>query len=129
MTTDLYVLALLGALAFVLQNAAGVSRFVKPGGLAWGIGNREQADPLEPWAARADRAHKNLLENLPHYSMIVLVVAVAGRADAVSATASLVYLGARIAHAIVYTAGITYVRTAAYYTGIAAELVIASRLF
>ena len=34
-----------------------------------------------------------------------------------------------VAHAIVYAAGITYVRTVAFYTGLAAEIVIATQLF
>lgn len=127
MTTDLYALLGLGLLAFVLQMLPGLPAASKPGGMAWGLGNRD--DPLPPWADRARRAHANLMENLPHYVIVVLVVAITGHANGTTAIASLVYLGARIAHAVVYAAGITYVRTIAFYAGVAAEIVIASQLF
>lgn len=129
MTTDLLVLCALGLLAFVLQMLPGTARFARPGGLAWGIGNRDDPPPLPPWAGRAQRAHANLMENLPHYVIVVLVVHLTGHTGATTALASLVYLGARVTHAVVYAAGITYVRTAAFYVGLGAELVIASRLF
>jgi uncharacterized MAPEG superfamily protein len=129
MTTDLYVLCALGLLAFVLQMLPGIPRTAQPGGLAWGIGNREGPEQIPPWAARTRRAHANLLENLPHYTIVVLALQVSDRANALTATASLVYLGARIAHAIVYAAGITYIRTIAFYVGVAAEIAIASQLF
>ena len=128
MSTDLAVLLALGLLAFVLQMLPGTSRMAKAG-IGYGIGNRDDPPPLAPWAARTQRAHANLMENLPHYVIVVLVVHEAGRASAVTATASLVYLGARIAHAVVYGLGITYVRTVAFYVGLAAEVVIASHLF
>jgi uncharacterized MAPEG superfamily protein len=131
MTTDLLVLVALGALAFLLQNVGAFSHIAAQpaAGLKWGVGNRDEGPTLAPWAARAGRAHRNLLENLPHYTIIVLVLAVAGRADAFTATASLVYLGARAAHAAVYAAGIPYVRTLAYYTGVAAEIALLTRVF
>jgi uncharacterized MAPEG superfamily protein len=129
MTTDLYVLLAVALLAFVLQMVPGIPRSLQPGGLDWGIGNRDAPEPLSPWAARTRRAHANLMENLPHYAIVVLVLHASGRANALTATASLVYLGARIAHAIVYAAGITYVRTIAFYVGVAAEIAIASQLF
>lgn len=128
MTTDLYVLLALGVLAFVLQLLPGTSRMEK-GGLAWGIGNRDDPPPLPPWAARTQRAHANLMENLPHYVLVVLVAHVSGHASPITASASLAYLAARVAHAIVYAAGITYVRTIAFYSGVTAELVIAAQIF
>jgi uncharacterized MAPEG superfamily protein len=128
-TTDLSVLCLLGLLAFVLQMLPGAPAAFAPGGMQWGVGNRETPPELPPWAARTRRAHANLMENLPHYVIVVLVAHVSGHANGTTATASLVYLGARIAHAIMYGLGITYVRTIAFYTGVAAEIVIVTQLF
>ncbi len=129
MTTDLYVLLGLGLLAFALQMLPGTSRVAGPKGLAWGIGNREDPPPLPPWAARMQRAHANLMENLPHYVIVVLVAQLSGHAGDVTATACLVYLGARVAHAVTYSAGITYVRTIAFYAGVAAEIAIVTQIF
>ena len=129
MTTDLYCLLGLGLLAFVLQMLPGLPAASAPGGMAWGLGNRDHPPPLPPWAERTRRAHANLMENLPHYVIVVLVVAISGHANGTTATASLVYLGARIAHAILYAAGVTYVRTIAFYTGVVAEIVIVTQIF
>jgi uncharacterized MAPEG superfamily protein len=124
MSTDLYVLLGVGLLAFVLQMIPGLG-FVQKAGLAWGAGNRDDAPKRDPWAERADRAHRNLMENLPHFAIVVLVAQITGQADDLTATACLVFLGARITHAIVYIAGITHVRTVAFYAGVAAEVAIA----
>lgn len=128
MTTDLCVLLALGLLAFVLQMLPGAPAVLTPGGMQWGVGNRETPQELPPWAARTRRAHANLMENLPHYVIVVLVAQVSGHANGTTAIASLVYLGARVAHAVTYGFGITYLRTVAFYTGVAAEIVIVSQV-
>ncbi len=129
MSADLGSLLLLCPLAFALQLLPGLGRFSQPGGLAWGIGNRDTPVETPPWASRALRAHANLMENLPHYAIVVLVAALTQHTNALTAMAGWVFLGARVAHAILYIAGITYVRTLAFYVGVAAELTIASQLF
>jgi uncharacterized MAPEG superfamily protein len=129
LSTDLYVLLAVGLLAFVLQMLPGLPRAMQPGGMQWGIGNRDQPAKLPAWAERVQRAHANLMENLPHYTIVVLVAHLTSHANGTTAIASLVFLGARIAHAITYGLGITYVRTIAFYAGLAAEIAIVSQLF
>lgn len=129
MSADLLALFLLCPLAFALQLLPGLGRFSQPGGLAWGISNRDAPVETPAWAARAQRAHANLMENLPHYAIVVLVTATTQHTNALTAMAGWVFLGARVAHAIVYIAGVTYVRTVAFYVGVAAEIAIASQLF
>ena len=124
MSQDLFALLGVGLLAFVLQMLPGIALMPKAG-LAWGVGNRDATPEPPPWGARAARAHKNLMENLPHFTMLVLVAELAHEADVVTGLACLVFLGARVAHAAVYIAGVTVIRTIAFYTGVAAELVIA----
>lgn len=129
MSADLLALLLLCPLAFTLQLLPGIGRFAQPGGLAWGISNRDAPVEQPAWAARTQRAHANLMENLPHYAIVVLIAALTHHTNAITAMAGWVFLGARVAHALVYIAGVTYVRTAAFYVGVAAELAIASQLF
>ena len=124
MSTDLLVLLGVGLLAFVQQMLPGLG-FVQKAGLAWGAGNRDAPPKRDPWAERAARAHANLMENLPHFIILVLVAHITHQADALTATACLVFLGARIAHAALYVAGITHVRTVAFYAGVGAEFAIA----
>jgi uncharacterized MAPEG superfamily protein len=72
------------------------------------FGNRAQLPPRTPLAARADRAAKNMVENL-----VVLVALFAAahavRADATVGTA--VFFVARAAYFPVYLAGIPYLRS------------------
>jgi uncharacterized MAPEG superfamily protein len=129
MHTDLLVLLAIGLLSFVLQMLPSSTRVAQPGGMAWGIGNRDEPPKLEGWTGRAKRAHSNLMENLPHYLIVVVALQFTQRSSATTAMLSLAFLGARVAHAIVYVAGITYVRTLAFYVGLAAEIGLATQLF
>lgn len=129
MSTDLYVLLSVGGLAFVLQMLPGLPRAMQPGGMQWGIGNRDESVKLPAWAERVQRAHANLMENLPHYTIVVLIAHATSHTNGTTATAGLVFLGARLAHAITYGLGITYVRTIVFYVGLAAEIVIVTQLF
>jgi len=89
-------------------------------GTKWNMGNRETEPEFPSWIARADRAQKNLLENLIHFAPIVLVAHVAHKNNGVTALASLVYLGARVAHGALYAAGVQGARSLAFLTGLAA---------
>ena len=81
-----------------------------------------------PWAERAQRAHLNLVETLPAF--VGAVVAASFLAEGVVAQASVaswaaIFFWARLAHAVVYTAGIPYLRTPIYLVSWAAILAIA----
>src|SRR2546428_1646007 len=73
MTTDLVMLT---------ASAVLTGALVLPYGLAmwtlWPVrevlGNRETPPPLPPWAERARRAQRNMLENFPHFPALLLVV-------------------------------------------------------
>lgn len=123
MTTDLYMLtasAVLCALLFVPYSVPQI--------ILWGLpiaaGNRDSTPPVPPWVGRANRAHRNLIENLPHFAALVLVAHVAGLANETTALGATLFLWARVAHAAVYIAGIPWVRTAAFAAGLAGESMI-----
>lgn len=99
-------------------------------GTTWGIGNRTEQPQVPDWVGRADRAHKNLIDNLPLYAVAILAVAVAGRSDSTSAIAAAVLLGARVLHSALYIAGVTFLgmRSGAYFVALLATLTILSRL-
>ena len=75
---------------------------------------------LPDWAKRCYRAHMNLVENLAPFAALVLVLNVSGKADAATVTACAVFFLARVVHALIYVAGIPYVRTASFAIGWAA---------
>ena len=92
MTTDLWMLVWTAALALGLPfiYLAGLTQ--APGGAAWSLGNR--AEPLAgipEWAARAQRAHLNLLQNLAPFAILVLVAQVSGKANATTALGATIF--------------------------------------
>jgi uncharacterized MAPEG superfamily protein len=127
-TSDLTVLVLTGLFSLFLAMLPGTARVLR-GEVSWGLGNRESPPPDDPpWIGRAQRAHLNLLENLPLFTILVLVLHLTQRNGPTTALACWVFLGARVAHAIVYMAGITLVRTLVFSVSLAAEIVLAFRL-
>ncbi len=89
-------------------------------GIPWALGNRDES-PEAPagWPGRGKRAYQNMTENLLLFACIVLVVQTSGAAGELSAIGAMVFLISRIAHAILYLAGITVLRSLAYFGGLA----------
>jgi uncharacterized MAPEG superfamily protein len=129
MTTDLAMLVATAVLCLLMPLTYLVGRMQTAGGLEWGVGNRDQPLEVTPWAARAQRAHNNLIENLAPFAILVLVAQVSGAANALTAIGATIFFCARVAHAAVYIAGIVYVRTAVFFVGMAGELLILLQLF
>jgi uncharacterized MAPEG superfamily protein len=129
MTTDLWMLVCTTLLCVLLPLVYVFGEMRAPGGMEWGLGNRDTPFDLPPWAARAKRAHLNLVENLPPFVALVLVAHVAGKANAMTDLGASIFFWARLAHAIVYTMGIKVVRTGAFFVGSAGLLLILTQLF
>ena len=72
---------------------------------------------LPGWARRCRRAHMNMIENFAPFAALVLVLHVAGKADPSTATAAAVFFFARLLHAIVYAAGLPFVRPVFFTAG------------
>src|SRR5262249_59877374 len=66
------------------------------------LGNRDDPPPLPAWAWRADRAHRNMLENFPHFAALVLLTNLAGLANPLTALGATIFFWARLAHAVLY---------------------------
>jgi uncharacterized MAPEG superfamily protein len=76
--------------------------------------NRENLPELTDWAGRAQRAHRNMLENLPLFIGLVLVAHIAGRANSMTLLGAQLFFWARLVYAVVYVAGVPWVRTAVW---------------
>jgi uncharacterized MAPEG superfamily protein len=76
--------------------------------------NRENLPELTDWAGRAQRAHRNMLENLPLFIGLVLVAHIAGRANPMTLLGAQLFFWARLVYAVVYVAGVPWVRTAVW---------------
>lgn len=123
MTTDLTMLALSAALCVLLALPYTLG-FILQRGLYVVAGNREDFPPGRGWVGRAHRAHVNMVENLVPFAALVLAAHVAGRADALTALGAQIFFWSRLAHAVVYTAGIPWARTLAYAGGLAGMAVV-----
>ncbi len=123
MTTDLVMLTASAVLCALLFVPYGVAQT-----LNWGIpvsvGNREAPPALPDWAERGIRAHRNMLENFPHFAALVLVAHLSGVVNEATAFGASVFFCARVVHALVYLAGVPWVRTAAFFAGLVGEGII-----
>ena len=112
MTAELIMLFWAVVLAFV-QVLVSVILCNKQVGLTELAGNRDTFVP-EGIAGRATRAHRNMLENLPLFAALVLIVHVAGLSSDASVLGAQIFVIARLAAAIIYIIGIPWLRTAAF---------------
>ena len=124
MTTELYWLtltALMTALFWVPYVLNRVAMLGLGGTLA---GSAPDGGKLSIWAQRAIRAHSNAVENLAIFAPIVLTAHVLGISTAATKAAVVVYFFARLAHYVVYTAGIPAARTLTFTAGWLAQIAI-----
>ena len=128
MTTELFALLATCVLLQILSSGPVFAGMRRQWGLLQALGNRETVPELTGWAGRAKRAHDNLAINLGLFSAVILIAAHLDVSNEVTSVSSLVFLGARIVHAVSYIAGIKYIRTLAYLTGVGATVVIGVEL-
>ena len=88
-------------------------------------GNREDLPEMTGWAGRARRAHLNMIENLLLFAALVLIAAVAGKANATTAMGALIFFWARLAYAVIYLIGIPWLRTLAWFVSVIGMVMIA----
>lgn len=117
MTTDLMML-IASAVLTVLLALPYSTGFMLTRGLYVMAGNREDFPPGSGWIGRAHRAHLNMVENIVPFAVLVLAAAAAGKADAWTALGAQVFFYSRVAHAVVYIAGVPWVRTFAWIGGV-----------
>ena len=88
------------------------------------FGNREGLPALTGWAGRAQRAHRNMLENLVLFAALVLVAVVAQKTNDKTLLGAQLFVWARLAYALIYLAGIPFLRTAAWLVSIIGLVII-----
>ena len=113
MTPELSLLVWAVALAFA-QMLVAVSGATLQVGLPSLAGNRDNLPALTGWAGRARCAHRNMLENIVLFAALVLVAHAAGISNAMTLLGAQLFFWGRLAHAVIYVAGIPWLRTAAW---------------
>ena len=82
-------------------------------------GNRDGLPEIRGWGGRAARAHRNMLENLLLFAALVLVAVLADKTNAMTLLGAQIFLYARIAYALVYIAGVPWLRTGVWAVSVA----------
>ena len=116
-TTDLICLLLLALWSVPLNHAPALGRVFSgdtKAGLEWAMSSRDEPREGPLWVGRADRAQRNHHDNLALTATVILVAQITGQANEITATASVVILAARVAHAVFYLAGISPLRSLSY---------------
>lgn len=87
-------------------------------GLPTLAGNREGLAPCTGWAGRANRAHHNMLESLVLFAALVLVAVVSQKTNSTTLLGAQIFVWARLAYAVVYVAGIPWLRTGVWFVSV-----------
>jgi len=110
MKPELMLLAWAVVLTLV-QAIVAVQGAMMQVGLPALAGNREGLAEIKGWGGRAARAHRNMLENLVLFAALVLAVVLADKTNNTTLLGAQIFLWARVAYAVVYVAGIPWLRT------------------
>lgn len=111
---------LVGAVVLTLiQTVVAVVGAWAQVGLPALAGNRDNVPELHGWAGRAARAHRNMLESLVLFAILVLVAQAVGVSNAGTVLGAQLFLWARVAYAALYVAGVPWARTAAWAAAVA----------
>ena len=122
MTTDLRYLVYTAILTGSLWIPYIVSQVMTNGFLAPANYVDPKPRPVPLWGERAHRAYLNAVETFAPFAALVIVAQIAGKANGMTAFWAATYFWARFVHAVVYWAGIPYVRTLAFVVGFVAEI-------
>lgn len=127
MSMEMKLLIWSAALAFIQMLIAVTGAFLQVG-LPKLAGNREDLPPITGWAGRADRAFRNMMHGLLWFAVLVLAAQITNKLDATTALGAQLFFWGRVAYAVVYLAGLAWVRTAVWAVSVVGLVMIFSRL-
>jgi uncharacterized MAPEG superfamily protein len=73
--------------------------------------------PMPLWGKRAHRAYLNAAESFAPFAALVLIIHVANKETAMTATLAATYFWLRLVHAVVYWFAVPYIRTLVFTLG------------
>ena len=88
------------------------------------VGNRDTPVEGKGWVGRAQRAHRNMIESLLPFAVLVLAAEVAGIANANTVLGAQLYFFGRVAYSILYLAGVPWLRTIAWAVSLAGMVIL-----
>jgi uncharacterized MAPEG superfamily protein len=108
----------------VVQMLIAVTGATLQVGLPRLAGNREGMPPFTGWAGRAERAHFNMLESLVLFAALVAVAVLSNKTNSATLIGAQIFVWARLAYALIYLAGIPWLRTLVWFASIIGLVII-----
>jgi uncharacterized MAPEG superfamily protein len=124
MSKELYWLTLTAAMTGLLWVPYILDRIMVRG-TTGALANPSPNDvPQSAWAQRMIAAHANAVENLVVFAALVLIAQALNIHTAATAFACALYFWSRLAHVVVYTAGIPVLRTLSFAGGFIGQAIL-----
>lgn len=117
MRPEMMILVWSVALTFVQVLVATTGATLQVG-LPMLAANREKLPEISGWAGRAARAHRNMIENLVLFTALVAVAVFSGKTNEMTLLGAQLFFWARLVYAIVYVAGIPWLRTGVWFVSV-----------
>ena len=124
---ELSLLILTAALT-ILQMLVSALGSITQIGLTTLAGNRDNLTETTGWASRAQRAHRNMLESIAVFAILVMSAHHLNISNDMTVLGAQLFFWGRVAFSIIYIAGIPWVRTAAWGVSLVGLILIFSQL-
>jgi uncharacterized MAPEG superfamily protein len=124
LSTELYWLTLTIIMTALIWVPYIINRLIEHGPLPALMNPQPDLRPNAQWAERLMRAHNNAVENLVIFAPLVISVQLTGVSTETTATACMVYFLARFSHIVLYTLGVRFFRTVAFFIGFLCQLLL-----
>lgn len=123
MTPELTILAWSVVLLFVLIGFHATLCMFKFG-LTPLAGNRDDLPDTSVYIRRAQRTVDNMKEGMMLFAPLVLIAAAAGISNNMTVLGAQIFISARVAHAVLYLAGVPWLRTLVWFASIVGIVMI-----
>jgi uncharacterized MAPEG superfamily protein len=98
-------------------------------GYDWGMGPRDEPNPISGIPARLQRAFYNYMETFPMFVAAMLAAVMMGKTGTLTEVGGFVYLGGRLVFIPLYAAGVRNVRTITWVVALGGLCTICAALF
>jgi uncharacterized MAPEG superfamily protein len=116
-TTEITYLALTAILTAALWIPYVICQVTTNGLLSPQDYKDPKARPVPLWGERANRAHINAVEGFAPFAALVILAMAMRATNEMTALWTMLYFWIRVAHAVVYIAGIPVIRTLVFVAG------------
>ena len=125
---EIYYLFLITVFCTLLWIPYVLERFVRIG-IKETCGYNDKSKNIAQWSSRARSAHKNLIENLPLFAILIIIIHLFELNNFQTQTGSIIFFYSRILHYFCYLFAIPWLRTGFFLTSWLGLLIISIQIF